>query len=80
MTLPAADEPLRFEAHIKPLFRQTDRQSMTWAFDLWAYKDVSAHAPAILDRLRAGTMPCDAAWPKEKVEVFARWVAAGAPE
>jgi len=80
ITLPAADEPLHFEAHIKPLFRQTDRQSMTWAFDLWAYKDVSAHAPAILERLRAGTMPCDAAWPKEKVEVFARWVAAGAPE
>jgi len=80
MILPAANEPLRFEAHIKPLFRQMDRQSMTWAFDLWAYKDVSAHAPAILERLRAGTMPCDGAWPQEKVEVFARWITAGTPE
>jgi CDGSH-type Zn-finger protein/truncated hemoglobin YjbI len=80
LALPTAGEPLHFEAHIKPLFRQTDRQSMVWAFDLWAYKDVSAHAPAILDRLRAGTMPCDGAWPGEKVDVFARWVAAGRPE
>ncbi len=80
IVLPSADEPLHFEAHIKPLFRQMDRQSMTWAFDLWAYKDVSAHAPAILERLRAGTMPCDAAWPKERVEVFARWITSGSPE
>ena len=80
MTLPAADEPLHFEAHIKPLFRQMDRQSMTWAFDLWAYKDVEAHAQGILERLRAGTMPCDGAWPQEKLDVFARWVAASMPE
>ena len=79
MTLPADDEPLTFEADIKPLFRERDRGSMRFAFDLWDHPDVSAHADAILDRLRNGTMPCDGAWPPERVDVFARWVDAGKP-
>jgi len=79
ITLPAADEPLHFEAHIKPLFRPMDRQSMTFAFDLWSYDDVTKHADGILARLQKGTMPCDGAWPDEKVAVFARWVASGTP-
>jgi len=76
--LPAADEPVRFEHHIKPLFRLMDRQSMSFAFDLWAYSDVSQHSHAILTR-RAGTMPCDAAWPEAKIDVFQRWIDAGKP-
>ncbi len=80
LPLPAADEPLHFAAHIKPLFRPLDRQSMTFAFDLWAYKDVTEHADCILARLQKGTMPCDGAWPPEKVAVFQRWVASGKPE
>jgi hypothetical protein len=32
--LPAAAEPVRFEQHIKPLFRRYDRQAMSFAFDL----------------------------------------------
>jgi len=79
VTLPDADEPLSFEADIKPLFRERDRGSMRFAFDLWDHSDVSAHAGAILDRLRNGTMPCDGAWPTERVDVFARWVDAGTP-
>ncbi len=75
VVLPAADEPVRFEKHIKALFRPRDHQSMTFAFDLWAYSDVKQHADAILERLRNGTMPCDGAWPPDKIEVFARWVA-----
>ena len=35
---------------------------MRFAFDLWSHEDVAGHAGAILDRLRAGTMPCDGAW------------------
>ena len=31
------------------LFRPSDRQSMTFAFDLWSYEAVSTHADAILD-------------------------------
>lgn len=75
--LPAADEPVRYEKHIKPLFRARDRQSMTFAFDLWSYDDVRTHADAILARVRNGTMPCDGAWPSEKVETFERWVSSG---
>jgi truncated hemoglobin YjbI len=77
--LPGADQPVSFEQHIKPLFREVDRTSMRFAFDLWSYEDVVQHARAILDRLQAGTMPCDGAWPEEKVEVFRRWVDSGKP-
>ena len=77
MTSPSADEPLSFDAHIKPLFREQDRASMTFAFDLWSHEDVSRNADAILDRLREGTMPCDGAWPQERVETFERWSSAG---
>ena len=76
-TLPAPGEPVRFAEHIKPLFRSTDRQSMSFAFDLWEFGDVSLHADAILERLEAGSMPCDGAWPAERIEVFRAWVAAG---
>lgn len=78
--LPAVDEPVRFDDHVKGLFRSRDRQSMTFAFDLWSYEDVSQHADAILQRLRAGTMPCDGAWPESKIDVFQRWLDAGKPQ
>jgi CDGSH-type Zn-finger protein/truncated hemoglobin YjbI/ferredoxin len=77
--LPAADQPLSYDAHIKPLFRQRDRDSMRFAFDLWSHDDVSTHADAILARLQAGTMPCDGAWPPDRIAAFQRWVAAGTP-
>jgi len=77
VVLPAADEPVRFAKHIKPLFRARDRQSMTFVFDLWSYDDVRAHAEPILTRLSNGTMPCDGAWPAEKVDVFRRWMDTG---
>ena len=70
---------MSFEAHIKPLFREHDRQSMTFAFDLWSYADVKAHAAGILERLVNGTMPCDGAWPPEKIEVFQRWTESASP-
>jgi hypothetical protein len=70
---PGPDQPLSFAADIRPLFRERDRESMNWAFDLGSYDDVRAHAEAILGRLAAGTMACDGAWPAERVEVFRRW-------
>jgi hypothetical protein len=73
------EEPLRFEENIKPLFRERDRESMRFAFDLWSLDDVSAHADDILERLEAGTMPCDGAWPAERVTVFRQWIDAGKP-
>ncbi len=77
VVLPAADEPVRFEKHVKPLFRASDRQSMKFAFDLWAYDDVKHNAHAILGRLRNGSMPCDGAWPQERTDAFDRWVSTG---
>jgi CDGSH-type Zn-finger protein/truncated hemoglobin YjbI len=77
VVLPHPDEPVSFEQHITTLFRHSDRQSMTFAFDLWAYDDVKRNAHAILERVRAGTMPCDGAWPSAKVDAFERWVTTG---
>jgi len=78
--LPGPDEPVSFARHVKPLFRDKDRQSMSFVFDLWSYADVTANAAAILERVRAGTMPCDGAWPAEKVAVFQRWTESGMSE
>ncbi len=72
-------QQISFEEHIKSMFRLRDRQSMQFAFDLWSYDDVTAHADDILARVRAGTMPCDGAWPKEQVDAFQSWVDAGKP-
>ena len=75
--LPGPGETVSFEANIKPLFREHDRKSMTFAFDLWSRDDVQAHAAGILDQLSKGTMPCDGGWPAERVEVFRRWTESG---
>ena len=69
---------LSFERDIKPLFREKDRTSMSKAFDLWSATDVAAHGPAILGRLRDGSMPCDGAWPAANVDTFASWLSEGA--
>ena len=73
------DQPMSFELHIRPLFREGDRQSMKWAFDLWSHDDVTRNSDAILERLRNGTMPCDGAWPDEQIALFQGWVEAGTP-
>jgi CDGSH-type Zn-finger protein/truncated hemoglobin YjbI len=75
--LPGPDEQVRFGAHIKAMFRERDRQSMSFAFDLWSADDVRAHADGILGRLRDGSMPCDGAWPAEQIDVFERWINTG---
>ena len=41
---------------------------------IWRRYDVRQHAAEILKRLEAGTMPCDGAWPDERVSVFRRWI------
>ena len=75
--LPGPGEPVGFAAHIKPLFRERDRQSMSFAFDLWSYDDVRACAAGIARRVADGTMPCDGAWPAAWSEVFQRWIDTG---
>ena len=79
MTLPSPDEPLSFATHIKPLFRELDRESMRSVFDLWAYDDVATNADAIFAQIQGGAMPCDGAWPAERVDLLERWIDAGKP-
>ena len=64
---------------MKPLFRERDRKSMEFAFDLWSYDDVSENADAILARLAAREMPCDSPWPEAQVDLFRRWIQSGRP-
>jgi len=70
---------ISYEDDIRPLFRDTDRERMEFAFDLWKYDDVKENADAILERLSDGDMPCDGAWPAERVDTFRSWVEAGMP-
>ena len=75
-------ERLSFEENVKPLFRERDRSTMlSFAkFDLWNRDDVAEHADAILGRLEDGSMPCDQAWPDDRVALFRRWIDAGKPD
>ena len=68
-----------YEHDIRPLFREKDISSMSRAFDLGSYEDVRANAEKILERVSDGTMPCDGAWPEDRVELFRSWVGAGCP-
>ena len=49
-------------------------------FDLWSYDDVNTNADAILAAVRGGSMPCDAPWSSEKVNLLQRWLDSGMPE
>jgi hypothetical protein len=74
-----SDQIVSFERDVKPLFRERDRRSMSYAFDLWVYDDVSRHADAILGAVKTGSMPCDGAWPREQIGLLQRWIASGKP-
>ena len=77
IAIPGPNELVSFAQHIKSLFRKMDRESMSFVFDLWSPGDVRRHAPEILKRLENGTMPCDGAWPQDRVNVFHRWIDSG---
>jgi hypothetical protein len=66
-----------FARDIQPLFRESDRDAMKFAIDLWDYGDVSSNSQEILERLEDGSMPCDGEWPSERVDLFRRWINAG---
>ncbi len=72
-----AAPPPTFESDIRPLFRDRDRSSMSFLFDLWSYEDVRGNADDIVTILQAGDMPCDGPWPAERVELFRRWMTEG---
>jgi hypothetical protein len=74
-----AQREVGFEREIRPLFREKDIQSMSAKFDLSSYDDVKASAEQILGAVSNGSMPCDGAWPAERVELFREWVDVGCP-
>ena len=76
---PRVAEP-SFTRDIRPLFRDKDRNAMLGRFDLWSSQDVRDNGPAILDALRAGTMPCDGQWSADDINLFARWIVSGTAE
>jgi hypothetical protein len=71
------EQEVTYSQHIRPLFRDRDIQSMSFAFDLSSYEDVRANAEAIHGRLAAGSMPCDGRWADEQVERFRTWIDQG---
>jgi hypothetical protein len=68
-----------FARDIRPLFREQDVAEMRFAFDLGAYEDVRANAEGIYRRVADGSMPCDAAWPDDRVALLRRWIDEGTP-
>jgi hypothetical protein len=72
-------EQVSYERDIRPLFRDRDVSSMSFAFDLASYDDVRGNAQAIYERLADGSMPCDGSWPAENVERFRTWIDNGSP-
>ena len=68
---------LSFEQDIRPLFRERDRESMKHRFDLWSADDVRANSSRILRVVEQGRMPCDGAWPQDKVDTLRQWIDAG---
>jgi hypothetical protein len=48
--------------------------------DLATYAGVKSQIEKIWKELSSGNMPCDAPWPKEKLDTFEQWKDSGAPE
>ena len=72
---PASPE-LSFVRDLKPLFRDN---MLGFGLDLYDYEQVKGRAAEILERLADGSMPCDEAWPEDRVALFRRWMDEGSP-
>jgi hypothetical protein len=70
-------DEVTFAQDIRPLFRDRDVRSMSFAFDLSSYEHVRRNAEEIYERLADGSMPCDGRWPSEDVERFRAWIDSG---
>jgi len=70
---------LSFAKDIRPLFRDTpDVDSMKgYGLDLSSYAEVKTQADNIYARLLDGSMPCDGAWPADRIALFKRWIEEG---
>jgi hypothetical protein len=74
-----AEDGPTFAQDIRPLFRDSDVETMSFAFDLASYDDVREHAQDIYERVAEGSMPCDEPWAPEDVERFKAWIDNGSP-
>ena len=73
---------LSFAADIRPLFRDEDIECMKgMGIELGdpAWMCLPANAQTVYGTVADGSMPPDEPWPKEKVELFKRWMDAGLP-
>jgi hypothetical protein len=69
---------LSFAKDIRPLFRDTDVDAMKdYKLDLSSYVECKAHAQNIYATVKDGSMPCDGAWPADRVALFKRWMDEG---
>jgi len=71
-----------FAKDIRPLFRDDDIECMSGAgvhLDDFAWMSVPANAQQVLHAVSSGSMPPDAAWPKERVALLQQWIDAGYP-
>jgi hypothetical protein len=66
-----------FAQDIRPLFREKDVRSMSFAFDLNDYDQVKTNADEIYEKLISGEMPCDGAWSQDRVALFKQWMDGG---
>jgi hypothetical protein len=81
--------PLYFEIHVRPMFREIDREHMLDRFDLWDAQSVRDHLPQLkrwitaaptVNDPRAVMPPTDSGgpWPAEWIATFLRWIDEGA--
>ena len=70
---------LSFAKDIRPLFRDDpDISSMKdYGLDLSSYSQVEAKAQSICATLLDGSMPCDGAWPSDRIGLFKKWMDEG---
>ena len=70
---------LSFAKDILPLFRDDpDVSSMKgYGLDLSSYSQVKTKAQSIYRTLRDGSMPCDGAWPADRIALFRNWMDEG---
>lgn len=70
---------LSFAKDIRPLFRDDpDVSSMRdYGLDLSSYSHVKTKAQSIYATLVDGSMPCDGAWPADRIALFKKWMDEG---
>lgn len=70
---------LSFAKDIRPLFRDDpDVSSMRdYGLDLSSYPHVKTKAQSIYATLVDGSMPCDGAWPADRIALFKKWMDEG---